>query len=183
MLKVISRLILKMSGWRMEGEVPSAKKFIVIVAPHTSNWDYIIGQLFYFSLGIRSKIMIKKELFFFPLNILFRLVGAIPVERGKKTGIVEQLAEEFRKRDEMILTITPEGTRKRVTEWKKGFYRIAMKANVPVVLGYFDYKRKVAGVGGFFEITGDEKEDMRRIKMFYRNVNAKHPEKFSVGNI
>lgn len=183
MLKILSKLILRLWGWRKEGEIPSAKKFIVIVAPHTSNWDYVVGQLFYFSMGVKAKIMIKKELFFFPLNFLFKLVGAIPVERGRKTGIVDQMVEEFSKREKMILTITPEGTRKRVTEWKKGFYRIAMKAKVPVLLGYFDYKRKVVGIGDFFELSGNEKEDMRKIKMFYRDVNAKHPEKFSIGEL
>ncbi len=181
MLKKLCALILKLLGWKQEGEIPESRKFIVIVAPHTSNWDYVIGQLFYFSKGIRAKTMIKKELFFFPLNILLKIIGGIPVERSKKTNIVDQMVKEFEKNEEFILTITPEGTRKRVTNWKRGFYRIAIKANVPVLLGYFDYKRKVVGIGGFFEITGDENEDMKKIKKFYSNVTAKYPDKFSTG--
>lgn len=159
------------------------KKFVVVVAPHTSNWDYIIGRLFYFSMGIKAKIMIKKELFFFPLGFVLKAIGGVPVERQRKTDIVERMAEEIRKSEKFILTITPEGTRKKVTEWKRGFHRIAKAAGVPVLPGYFDYKRKVVGIGEPFFPTDDEDADMRKIKLFFKDITPKYPEKFSIGNI
>lgn len=182
-MKYLSRFILKLAGWKTEGKVPELKKFVVVVAPHTSNWDYVIGQLFYFSMGIKAKIMIKKELFFFPIGFILKSIGGVPVERQRKTDIVERMAEEIRRSDEYILTITPEGTRKKVTEWKRGFYRIARAAEVPVLPGYFDYKRKVVGIGEPFFTSNDEDADMRRIKLFFKDIAPKYPEKFSIGKL
>lgn len=182
-MKYISRFILWLAGWKSEGKVPELKKFVVVVAPHTSNWDYIIGRLFYFSMGIKAKIMIKKELFFFPLGFILKAIGGVPVERQRKTDIVERMAEEIIKSEEFILTITPEGTRKKVTEWKRGFHRIAKAAGVPVLPGYFDYKRKVVGIGEPFFPTDDEDSDMKKIKLFFKDITPKYPEKFSIGNI
>jgi 1-acyl-sn-glycerol-3-phosphate acyltransferase len=182
-MKYLSRLILKLAGWKHEGKIPDLKKFVVVVAPHTSNWDFVIGRLFYFSMGISAKVMIKKELFFFPLGFILKAIGGVPVERQRKTDIVERMAEEIRNSEEFILTITPEGTRKKVTEWKRGFYRIARAAGVPVLPGYFDYKRKVVGIGEAFHTTDDEDADMRKIKLFFKDITPKYPEKFSIGKI
>lgn len=183
MIGKICRWILKILGWKITGTIPEDRKFVVIVAPHTSNWDYVVGQLYYLSAGIKAKILIKKELFYFPLGILLRALGGIPVDRRRKTDIVEQLISKFKESDSFILTITPEGTRKRVSEWKTGFHRIGTGANVPVVLGFFDYEKKMVGTGDYFYLSGDLESDMKRIKMFYRTIHPKYPEKFSTGNI
>ena len=169
-------------GWKLSGSIPAAKKYVLIAAPHTSNWDYVIGQLFLMSMGMEAKIMIKKELFYFPLGSLLRALGGIPVDREGKTDIVDQMIRQFELNDLFILSITPEGTRKRVTEWKTGFHRIATGANVPVLPGFFDYKKKIVGTGDLFHLSGNLDKDMARIKEFYRGINPKFPEKFSVGD-
>ena len=166
----------------MVGNIPGEKKYIIIVAPHTSNWDYVVGQLFYICRGMRAKVMIKKELFYFPLGILLRSLGGIPVDRQRKTDIVDQMIRQFEINDSFVLTITPEGTRKKVSEWKTGFHRIATGANVPVLLGFFDYKRKLVGTDELIYMSGNLEADMLRIKKFYRNIHPKYPENFSVGD-
>ncbi len=172
---------MKIWGWKIVGDIPGHKKYIVIAAPHTSNWDYVLGQLFYLSSGIKAKIMIKKELFYFPLGILLRSLGGIPVDRQGKSDIVEQMIRQFEINDTFILTITPEGTRKKVSDWKTGFHRIATGANVPVLPGFFDYKKKLVGTGELFYPSGDMESDMRKVKEFYKNINPKYPEKFTTG--
>ena len=182
-MKYISQFLLWIFGWTYEGTIPDSRRFIVVSAPHTSMWDFVVGRLFYFSKGIKAGVMIKKELFFFPLGIVLRAIGGIPVERNKKSDIVDQMVDLFRKNDEMVLTITPEGTRKKTPRWKKGFYHIATKAGVPVLPGYFDYKRKVIGIGEFIYPSGDIEKDMRTIKLFFKDITPRHPEKFTIGNI
>lgn len=182
-MKYLSKLILKLAGWKTEGKLPALKKFVVVVAPHTSNWDYVIGRLFYFSMGIKAKIMIKKELFFFPLGLILKSIGGIPVERLRKTDIVQRMAQKIINSEEYILTITPEGTRSKVTEWKKGFHKIARSAGVPILPGYFDYKRKVVGIGEPFFPSDDEDADMKKIKMFFKDVTPRHPHKYSLGKL
>jgi 1-acyl-sn-glycerol-3-phosphate acyltransferase len=183
MLRKISRYILKMWGWKMAGVIPAEKKYVVVAAPHTSNWDFVIGQLYFMSAGIKASVMIKKELFYFPLGILLRALGGIPVDRQGKSDIVEQMIRQFELSDSFILTLTPEGTRKKVSEWKTGFHRIAAGANVPVLPGFFDYERKVVGVGDLFYPSEDADADMLKIKKFYKNIAPKHPGNFSVGDI
>lgn len=182
MVRSISKFILKVMGWKLTGSVPPVNKYVVIAAPHTSNWDYVIGQLFLMSSGIKAKIMIKKELFYWPLGSILRMLGGIPVDRESKTDIVDQMIRQFEVNDSFILTITPEGTRKRVTDWKTGFHRIATGANVPVLPGFFDYRKKIVGTGELFYLSRNPDEDMARIKEFYRDINPKFPEKFSAGD-
>ena len=125
MNKSLAQFILKILGWKIEGAVPlSIRKVIVTMAPHTSNWDFIMGWLGYSALGLKSKYLIKKEIFFFPLGPLIKLVGGIPVDRGKSRSVM-QVGELFRKNEYLILTVTPEGTRSLNHHWKKGFYFIA----------------------------------------------------------
>jgi len=182
MIGKISSYILKMWGWKKTGRLPSDKKFILVVAPHTSNWDYVIGMLFCFSVGIKSRILIKKELFWFPLGNLLKALGGIPVHRQQKTDIVEQIIREFNENESFILTITPEGTRKRVSEWKTGFHRIAAGAGVPVLPGFLDYRKKVVGTGDFFMFTGNLETDMKIVKDYYREITPKYPANFTTGN-
>jgi 1-acyl-sn-glycerol-3-phosphate acyltransferase len=180
MISYLSKLILKILGWKQVGDLPELKKYIVIAAPHTSNWDYVIGRLFYLSRGVDSKIMIKKELFYFPLGNLLSALGGIPVDRNGKTDIVDQMIRQFKQQDNFILTITPEGTRQKVTEWKTGFHRIATGARVPVLQGFFDYEKKLVGTGQLMYMSDDLESDMLKIKKFYKDKVPKHPEKFSV---
>jgi len=181
LLKSFTWLVIRLFGWKVTGEYPhDLKKCVVISAPHTSMWDFIFGWLGLRSLGVRSRFMIKKEIFFFPLGLIVRLMGAIPVDRGQRNNMVDFVADLFTKYDDLAFVITPEGTRKPNHRWKKGFYFIAMKAKVPIVLGYLDYAKKEGGIGIIIEPSGDFDKDFKIIEDFYRDKTAKHPEKFSL---
>ena len=180
MNKLSNFIFTKLLGWKIENLQPEVPKCIIAVAPHTSNFDFIIGKLAYWALGRKSQFLMKKEWFFFPLGLIFRAMGGIPVTRSKHTSMTDTLAAEFAKHDRLQIAVTPEGTRKRVTEWKRGFYYIALKANVPIVLIGLDYKRKVAIFLDTFVPTGDVEADMAKIKAYYVGIEGKHPEKFGV---
>lgn len=168
-------------GWKPSGKVPEdVKKVVVITAPHTSMMDFIIGFLFFNSQNRKAYFAIRKEFFFFPLGFLLKAMGAIPVSRGK-TALIDKMVEEFNKRDSMILNITPEGTRKLTKNWKKGFHYIATKAQVPVALGFFDYKNKICGIMDppLFPLSDNAAEDLVKIKKMYDFTSARHPEKFT----
>lgn len=178
MKKRISRWILRMAGWKLGPIDQGIAKCVVCVAPHTSNWDFILGKLFYNALGRDAGFLIKKEWFFFPFNHLFNWMGGVPVDRKHRTSVVDQMAAEFARRKTFQLAVTPEGTRKRAKEWKKGFYFIAVRANVPILMAYFDYGKKEVGIKGIFYPTGNEAEDIKAIRAHYKGVQAKHPENF-----
>jgi len=182
--KILSRaLLVNLLGWRFEGELPQIKKYVLIVAPHTSSMDFLVGRLYTTVMDLNISILQKKELFFFPLGSILKYLGGIPVDRGKDSNIVFQLTEKFDSSEYMALAIAPEGTRKKVTHWKKGFYYIAQKANVPIVVTYLDYKRKVVGIKKIIIPSGDIKADMIEIKNCYKDVTAKIPDNLTVGNI
>ncbi len=166
-------------GWQLFGQKPDLGKFIIVVAPHTSNWDFFIGGLYLNTRGVKSKILIKKEAFVFPLGLIFKMIGGIPVDRYKRNNISEQMVDLFNRSKKMILIITPEGTRKKVSNWKKGFYHIAKQANIPVILAFIDYGRKTVGINKVFELTDDINADMIRLKKYYKNIIPKYPRKFS----
>ena len=165
-------------GWKVDNNFPDIPKCVLAVAPHTSNWDFVVGKLAYNTLGRKAHFLIKAEWFFFPFNILFRSMGGIPVKRGKSQSLTDILADEFNKRKRMHLGITPEGTRKPVKEWKKGFYYIALKAKVPILLIGLDYGKKEARVLGQFEPTGNYPQDIIAIKSHFKGIKAKKPEQF-----
>lgn len=170
-------------GWKIVGTFPHQyKKAIVIEAPHTSMWDFYIGWMAFYSLGIRARFLIKKEMFFFPIGFILKALGGIPVDRGKKNNMVDYVADLFDQYKDLIVIITPEGTRKRTTHWKKGFYYIAQKANLPVVVCFLDYKDKIGGIGFTLIPTGDFQADFKIIEDFYRGKTAKHPEMFNLTN-
>lgn len=180
----ISSVILHLAGWKMTGNLPvNTKKCIVVMAPHTSNWDFILGWLGYNKLGLRSKYLIKKEAFFFPLGILVRKLGGIPVDRGRSNNIILTVSEMFYDMDNLILTVTPEGTRSLNHNWKKGFYTIAVHAKVPLVLGYLDYEKKQGGLGPMLYVSGDFEKDMQIIESFYADKTARFPEKFNLSAV
>ncbi len=180
-MRIISKLIYLIFGWKAEGGVPSnITKAIFIIVPHTSNWDFYIGRLYCWIHRIPIKLLIKKEAFKWPLGGLLKKAGGIPVNRSKATSKVVQIGNMFKEYDPMLLGITPEGTRKLNKKWKMGFYHIAVQANVPILLSYIDYERKVAGVGPPFYPTGDIEKDMKEIEAFYKGVVAKYPEQFNL---
>ncbi|MCF8295395.1 MAG: 1-acyl-sn-glycerol-3-phosphate acyltransferase [Bacteroidales bacterium] len=175
----LSKLILKLAGWTSTGTLPVEKKCIVIAAPHTSNWDFVLGWLYYKSLGGSIKVMIKEDIFFFPLGILLRWMGAIPVDRRPGNRMIEKMGQEFAKSDILHLAIAPEGTRGKVTEWKKGFLLIARRADVPVYLAYADYKKKQLGMLGKFIPTDDTNADIRAVQKSYEGITPCHPTNFA----
>ncbi|OQX77182.1 MAG: hypothetical protein B6D61_07580 [Bacteroidetes bacterium 4484_249] len=177
----ISKWILKLIGWKVVGEIPAdIKKCVVISAPHTSNLDFFIGRLAYFSIRLKVKILIKREMFFFPTGGLLKRFGGIPVDRSKRNDAVENVAKLFAQYDSLYITIAPEGTRKLNRHWKKGFYYIALAAKVPIALGFIDYKVKEIGIGKFITPSGNYEEDLKIIEDFYRGIGAKHPELFNL---
>lgn len=179
--KKISRLILKLAGWKSVLTTEEPDKSILCVAPHTSNWDFIIGKLFYWSIDRKTSFLIKKSWFAFPFGIMFRAMNGIPVDRSRNNSVVQQMVEEFAKREKMHLAITPEGTRQLNKRWKLGFYHIAVGAKVPIQLAYINYKNKEMGIKEVFFPTGDEKTDLQHIYDYYKkNGVAKFPERFAV---
>lgn len=179
--KRFSKFLLSLLGWQIESNVPDGiNKCVAIMAPHTSNWDFFLGWLGYHSLGLKSRYLIKKEAFVFPFAKLLLSMGAIPVDRKSSTNVVHQIVELFKKTDNLILTITPEGTRSLQYNWKRGFYHIATAAGVPIVFGYLDYKKKIGGIGDVIYSSGNYEADIEIIKNFYKEKTAKYPEKFSL---
>lgn len=168
----------------MAGEFPSYPKMVIIAAPHTSSLDFIIGYLALKHFKIKPYFVIKKEFFFFPLGIILKKLGAIPIDRGNiKNNFVETMVNEFKKREQFNLVITPEGTRKKTKHWKKGFYLIAQKANVPIVITALDYGHKKLGPVKTLFPSGNYNSDLKIIRDCYINVIGKNPEKFELPSI
>jgi 1-acyl-sn-glycerol-3-phosphate acyltransferase len=162
------------SGWRLEGELPDVPKLVLIVAPHSSWWDGIWGLLFKIALGADVTFMAKRELFRWPLGGLLRTLGGVPIERAAATDVVGQMVERFRASERLWLGIEPEGTRKAVSKWKSGFWHIAHQAGVPILPGYFDYPRKVIGLGPLFTPGDDKDADIATLRAFYAPFKGKH---------
>ena len=183
MKRAISSFILRLFGWTVEVDVPDYPKCVICVAPHTSNWDFFIGKLAYLSIGRYAGFMMKKEWFFFPLGFIFKAVGGIPVDRSRNTSLVDQMANKFAESKQFHLAITPEGTRKPNPNWKKGFYFIALKAQVPIMLIGIDYPSKTITSTKAIMPTGDFEKDMHEIKLYFKDFHGKIPENFSIGTI
>lgn len=187
MLKAIAKLIFALSGWKVDENVPKeAQRSIMIAAPHTTNWDFWYMRLGFIVLQIPVRFTIKMEWIKSPLGWLIKALGGIGIDRRPKNpneprkSYTEAMKEIFDQHQQIAIVVTPEGTRKLRTKWKTGFYYTALAANVPITFGYLDYKKKVAGVGGFVHPTGDFEADMRKISAFYQKINGKYPELFSV---
>jgi len=181
-LRWLSRQLLRALGWQCVGKLPSGlKQAVLVVAPHTSNWDAFYGLQFCLVHQLPIRFAIKKEALVFPLRPLLRGMGAIPIHRQRKketaeqTNMVTVMTELFRQHEVLFLIIAPEGTRSRVTRWRQGFYHVAKQAQVPIVLGYLDYARKEMGIGPVLYPTGDWDQDMAQIKAFYRDKIGKYP--------
>jgi len=181
-LKAIKRLIgrswLRAFGWREEGERPNATTFVLIAAPHTTNWDLPFTLALSYVYDVPIRWAGKHSLFKPPFGPFMRLLGGVPIVRHERQNRVEQLAALFQQHEDLVLTVPAEGTRSRTEHWKSGFYHIAFTAKVPIVCGYLDYARKRGGFGLTFVPTGDIKTDMDRIRAFYEGKQGKFPEKF-----
>jgi 1-acyl-sn-glycerol-3-phosphate acyltransferase len=181
--KFCNWLLYKHWGWTAEITEHHPDKYIICLAPHTSNWDFVIGQLYIGARGMKSHFLMKKEWFFWPLGPLFRRIGGIPVNRGKHTSMTDAMAETAREAKEFHLCITPEGTRSRVEDWKKGFYFIALKAELPILLYAVDYPKRLIRCTKTIIPNGDLEGQMREIKLYYKDFTGKKPENFSIGEI
>ena len=176
-------LLFKKMGWTAELTEPHPKKYIICLAPHTSNWDFLIGQLFSQCYQMNSNFLMKKEWFFWPLGPLFRRMGGIPVWRDKKSSMTDNLAETARKAKIFHLCITPEGTRSPNPDWKKGFYYIAQKAELPILLYGIDYEKRHVRCTKTIIPNGDIDAQMREIKLYFKDFKGKHPENFTIGEV
>ena len=156
------------------------EKYIIVMAPHTSNWDFVVGTLYARAEGFQCNFLIKKEWFFWPMGILMRKLGGIPVYRDKKTGSTKRLATLAMQSKEFHLCITPEGTRQPNREWKRGFYYIALKAQLPILLYGLDYRKKVIECTKVIIPNGDVEGQMAEIKEYFARFTAKKPENFSI---
>ncbi len=180
-MRWISAFLLKLFGWKVVSGMPEGlTKAVVVMAPHTSYWDFVVGRLAFFMHGISIRLMIKKEMFFFPLGPVLKAMGGIPVDRANSQNAVKSITRHFNQADSFYLVIAPEGTRKLVKRWKRGFYFIALQAKVPVILGFLDYKKREGGLGPVIYPSGDYEKDLRQIEAFYRGLHARYPGKFNL---
>ena len=163
----LANLALRAAGWEFETPKPKLSKYVIAAAPHTSNWDGVLMLAISQALELPLAFMIKDEWVKGPLGPVMKRFGAVAINRSKKTNVVEQMIEEFDRRDELVLVVPPEGTRKRAERWKSGFYHIALGAKVPVVPAYIDVSRKRIGMGEPIHLTGKVREDMDKLRAFY----------------
>jgi 1-acyl-sn-glycerol-3-phosphate acyltransferase len=172
------RLMLTLAGWRIEGQLPDAPKFVLNVVPHTSNWDFPVGLMAKFALRLGCRFIAKQSLFWWPLGSFLRFVGGLPVNRTDAGDVVGDAARAFANSAQLVLVITPEGTRSRVDRWKSGFHRIARAAGVPVALAVFDYRAKIVRLGPSFPATEDYDGDLAKMQSHITAAMAKHPDRY-----
>ena len=173
--KKLSIPFLRMLGWKTEGHAPDSPKYILILAPHTSNWDLFLILAVLHILGIKLYWFGKKELFRWPIGGIFRCLGGIPVARSSRENMVQKNVEIIQSREEITLGIAPEGTRSNARYWRTGFYHIAHQAQIPIAFAFLDYRRKVGGIGPTINPTGDIEKDMQIIRRFYSGITPKYP--------
>lgn len=175
----IARLLLRLGGWTVVGGTPTTKKAVLIAAPHTSNWDAYWALVYKVAVGLDVRFFGKHTLFWFPLSILLRGMGGIPLNRGVARDAVTQIIEAFNTNDHFYFGLAPEGTRSKTAGWKTGFYRIAEGAAVPVGFGFLDYGRRRIGIGPLLTLTGDVDADLDICRQFYAELKGRWPDKAS----
>jgi 1-acyl-sn-glycerol-3-phosphate acyltransferase len=168
--------LLALVGWRSVMVWPPEPRGVIMVYPHTSNWDFIIGMLFKIGYGLPANWIGKAEMFPKPFKGLLEWLGGIPLDRSRSAGFLDAMVQEYRRRDWMWVAIAPEGTRSHTDHLKAGFYQIAVAADVPVALAYIDYRSRTVGMGTYLRMTGDRDADLERIRAFYATKHARHPE-------
>ena len=178
LMRWLSLAILRLAGWRVDGLRPIERKYVLIAAPHTSNWDFPFTLMVCFAMRLNVYWMGKASLFPPVLGILARWLGGIAVNRARSGNLVQSTIDAFHSNENLTVIVPPEGTRRNVSHWKTGFYHIAHGAGVPVALGYLDFKRKAGGIGAVFYTTGDIAKDMQVIQEFYDGIKGKNPRQF-----
>lgn len=179
MWRAVAKGLLWLGGWTIVGEKPAVDKAVIIAAPHTSNWDGIWALVYKIAIGLDIRFFAKDSVFWFPLNILLRGLGGIPLDRNTPVSAVKKAVDAFKANDKFYFGLAPEGTRSLKPHWKTGFYRIAEEAGVPIVLGFFDYGNKRIGLGPTMHLSGDRNADLARIRQFYTSITGRWPEKAS----
>ena len=177
MIKSLCRFILSTIGWKTSHSTPLLDKYVLIGAPHTTNWDFPLTLLGLSSMGVKFNWVAKHTLFFWPLGTLLRAIGGISVDRSQGTSFLKRIIELYDSQETLVLAIAPEGTRSKTRSWKTGFYTIAHRAGVPIGLGYIDYSRKVIGLEKVIDASGDIDQDFEIIKEYYQDKVGKYPEK------
>jgi 1-acyl-sn-glycerol-3-phosphate acyltransferase len=183
MFGISSSLPLHLAGWRVDDPVPREKKYVALAYPHTSNWDGALLLALTRSVGMHISWMIKNDWVRGPMGVALRRTGAIAVNRKGAHNLVDKMVEEFKSRDELALFIPPEGTRRRAERWKSGFYHIARGANVPVIPAYLDYRQKRGGFGPAIHLTGNVRDDMDKIRAYYKDRDPQGFDQSKVGPI
>jgi 1-acyl-sn-glycerol-3-phosphate acyltransferase len=178
-MKALANLLLRLGGWTIEGRPPEARKYVLIAAPHTSNWDFIWVLAFAYHFDMKIRWIGKHSLFHWPYGWFMRLLGGISIRRDRRQSLVKQMADALVAADSMCLVVPVEGTRGYVKHWKSGFYHIARTAGVPIVMSFLDYSRKIGGIGPTLVPSGDVRRDMDRLRAFYADKVGKFPEKTS----
>ena len=176
--RALARRVLGLAGWRVQGELPASPKFILIVAPHTSNWDFFIAVLAMFATGLRANWLGKHTICHFPLTPLLRWLGGEPIDRSAARGAVGTAIQQFRTRPQWVLALSPEGTRRPVTHWKTGFHRIAVCAGVPIVPVSIDYRSRMIGIGAPIEPSPDEAASVAKLRALFRRDMARYPNRY-----
>jgi len=174
----LASAFLRWSGWELDGTRPEPRSFVMVGAPHTSNWDLAYFLAFMGVLGVRARFMAKHTLFVGPLGPVFRALGGISIRRHRRENVTQQMVAAFRADPALVLAVPAEGTRSYVTHWKSGFYHIARGAGVPVVPGFLDYARRRGGLGPPIHLCGDVRADMDQLRAFFseKGANGRHPE-------
>jgi len=175
-LRSIANAIIRLAAWEAVGDIAPRGKAVLIAAPHTSNWDGVWLLVYKVAKGLNANFLAKDTLFWWPLGSILYALGAIPIDRKHSANVISKLVKQFKERDHFYLALAPEGTRKRRPYWKSGFYRIALEAGVPIVMGFIDYKNKRMGIGESFMPSGNVELDMAHIRDFYARCSGRHPE-------
>jgi 1-acyl-sn-glycerol-3-phosphate acyltransferase len=184
MQKLAHFILCRLLGWEISGKIPdTVSKAVIIVAPHTSLWDFVYGRLAFWVLDIDVRFLINQKYFKWPLGWLLTRLGGQPVKQERPTRLLLEIFNRFEKNDSYFLVITPEGTRQLVPRWKKGFYEIALQNKVPIVMAFIDYQLKKGGVGPLLYPTGNFAEDIKKIEAFYRRFHGRHPERYNLSAI
>lgn len=169
------RLLLARLGWQLDTRLPECRRYVLIAYPHTSNRDFLLAMLAKIGMAYEFHWIAKHSLFRWPLGPLMRALGGIAVDRRRSNGLIEQLRETFASHQQWVIGITPEGTRSYRPYWKSGFYQLALQAQVPVALGYIDYRQRRIGIGQLLQLSGDQQTDLQLIREFYADKQGCHP--------
>jgi 1-acyl-sn-glycerol-3-phosphate acyltransferase len=174
-LQRVGRFGLRLLRWRIEGEFPDLRRFIIVVAPHTSNWDFVVGLLCDLALDLEAAFLAKNSIFVGPFGRWLKSLGGIPVVRSASHNVVAQVAGEFERRDQLVLAVAPEGTRSKVDSWKSGYWHIARAAGVPIVPVGLDFGRRAAVIGTPHTTTASLADDEQALRAFFNGIEPRHP--------